>query len=67
MTPTHTHAIGFAKGKEKYIFLYDDKSRADMLIKFGQFAAHPELSFNWFDAAALSQKLRAEERTEATR
>jgi hypothetical protein len=29
-----------------------------MLRTFGRYASDPELSFSWYDAAVLSQKLR---------
>ncbi|MEQ8836814.1 MAG: hypothetical protein RID07_08420 [Lacipirellulaceae bacterium] len=46
------------KGKERYVFLYEDSQRAKTLRTLGRFASNPELSFNWYDAAVLSQKLR---------
>jgi hypothetical protein len=30
----------------------------------GRHASNPELSFSWYDAAVLSQKIRAEERAQ---
>lgn len=46
--------------KEKYIFLVEDspEQRQEALRTLGWFAANPDLSFNWWDAAKLSQKLR---------
>jgi hypothetical protein len=40
--------------------LYDDESRAETLRVLGRFASNPELSFTWYDAAVLSQKIRQE-------
>jgi len=54
------NVLALVKGAERYIFLYDDSQRAETLRVFGRFASNPELSFTWYDAAVLSQKLRQE-------
>ena len=56
------NVLALVKGKERYIFLYDDAHRAETLRMLGRHASNPELSFSWYDAAVLSQKIRAEER-----
>ena len=43
-------------------FLYDDANRAETLRTLGRYASNPELSFTWYDAAVLSQKIRQESR-----
>jgi hypothetical protein len=50
--------IAMAKGNEQYIFLYDDAGRADALRTLGRYAANPELSFTWYDAAVISQRIQ---------
>ena len=52
------NVVALVKGKERYIFLYDDTQRAETLRTLGRFASDPELSFSWYDAAVLSQKVR---------
>ena len=52
------NVLALVKGKERYIFLYDDAHRADTLRMLGRHASNPELSFSWYDAAVLSQKVR---------
>jgi hypothetical protein len=47
------------KEGERYLFLFDHESRAQILQIFGKFAASEELSFNWHDAAILRQKVNA--------
>jgi hypothetical protein len=47
------------------VFLYDDSSRAETLRMLGRYASNPELSFTWYDAAVLSQKIRQESRKAA--
>ena len=56
------NVLALIKGKERYIFLYDDSHRAEALRMLGRHASNPELSFSWYDAAVLSQKIRQEER-----
>lgn len=52
------NVLALVKGEERYVFLFDDASRAETLRVLGRFASNPELSFSWYDAAILSQKVR---------
>jgi len=52
------NVIALVKETERYIFLYDDESPSALLQTFGRYAGDPELSFSWYDAAVLSQKVR---------
>jgi hypothetical protein len=52
------NVLALVKGRERYIFLYEDHQRAEALRTLGRFASNPELSFTWYDAAVLSQKVR---------
>jgi hypothetical protein len=52
------NVLALVKGAERYVFLYDDASRSDALRVLGRFASNPDLSFTWYDAAVLSQKVR---------
>ncbi|MDA0659478.1 MAG: hypothetical protein O2931_09790 [Planctomycetota bacterium] len=52
------NVLALVKGQERYIFLYDDKNRSQALRVLGRYASNPELSFSWYDAAVLSQKIR---------
>jgi hypothetical protein len=61
------NVLALIKGKERYIFLYDDSQRAETLRMLGRHASNPELSFSWYDAAVLSQKIRQEERQQRSR
>lgn len=54
------NVLALVKGSERYVFLYDDSSRAETLRVLGRYASNPELSFTWYDAAVLSQKIRKE-------
>jgi hypothetical protein len=46
------------KGKETYVFCFDESQRAEVIRRIGSFAANPELSFDWYDAATLAQQIR---------
>ena len=59
------NVLALVKGSERYVFLYDDASRAEALRVLGRFASNPELSFTWYDAAVLSQKIRQESQRQA--
>lgn len=52
------NVLAMAKGEERYLFLFNDETRAETLRMLGRFASDPELSFTWHDAAVLSQKIR---------
>ncbi|QDU94319.1 hypothetical protein [Lignipirellula cremea] len=52
------NVLALVKGEERYVFLYDDSNRAETLRTLGRYASNPELSFTWYDAAVLSQKIR---------
>jgi hypothetical protein len=54
------NVVALVKGEERYVFLYDDAHRSEALRVLGRFASNPELSFTWYDAAVLSQKIRQE-------
>jgi hypothetical protein len=61
VTPMHSrdiNVIALVKGGERYVFLYDDDSRAEALRVLGRYASNPDLSFSWYDAAVLGQKVR---------
>ena len=52
------NVLALVKGEERYIFLYDDEHKSDALKTLGRCASNPELSFSWYDAAVLSQRIR---------
>ena len=52
------NVLALVKGTERYVFLYDNESRAETLRMLGRHASNPELSFTWHDAALLSHKVR---------
>jgi hypothetical protein len=52
------NVLALVKGEEQYIFLFDDSNRTETLRMLGRYAANPELSFSWYDAAVLSERIR---------
>lgn len=52
------NVLALVKNSERYVFLYDDDSLDSVLQTLGRYAADKELSFSWYDAAVLSQKVR---------
>ena len=63
------NVLALVLDKERYIFLFDDDHRAETLRVLGRFASNPDLSFTWYHAAVLSQKIRqtVEKKPECTR
>jgi len=51
--------IAILKGREKYTFIYTDDQAAAAINTLGRFASTPDLSFTWYDAAILAQRIRA--------
>lgn len=52
------NVLALIKKDERYVFLFDDDHRDETLRTLGRFATNPDLSFTWYDAAVLSQKIR---------
>ena len=56
------NVLALVKGKERYVFMYNDKNRAAVLESLARYASDPEMSFSWYDAAVLTQRIRSEQR-----
>jgi len=52
------NVLALVKNSERYVFLYDEESSSELLQTLGRYAADKSLSFTWYDAAVLSQKVR---------
>jgi len=52
------NVLALVKDSGRYVFMYDDESYASMMKTLGKYAADRSLSFTWYDAAVLSQKVR---------
>lgn len=51
--------MALVKDEERYLFLFNDETRAETLRTLGRYASDSALSFSWYDAAVMSQKVRA--------
>ncbi len=58
MNSQDINVLALVKGEERYIFLYNDENRVEMLRTLGRYAADPQLNFSWYDAAVMSKKVR---------
>jgi hypothetical protein len=54
------NVLALIKGTERYVFIFDDSSRSSLIDAFRNHAADPNLSFSWFDAAVLTEKVRSQ-------
>ncbi len=52
------NVLAMIKGDERYVFFYDEENRVETLRTLGRYAADPDLSFSWYDAAVMSKKIR---------
>lgn len=52
------NVLALVKGDERYLFLFNDENKGETLRTLGRYASNSELSFSWYDAAVLSQKVR---------
>jgi hypothetical protein len=59
--PDELNVLALVKGAERYIFVYDDDSRPELIDTIRDLAANPHLSLSWFDANVLTRKAREQE------
>ena len=52
------NVLALVKGPERFIFVYDDDSRPELLDAVRDAAADPRLSLSWFDAALLVERAK---------
>jgi hypothetical protein len=50
--------LALIKGKEQFIYVYDDFSQEHLLKAIREQAANPAVSLSWFDAEILTQRAR---------
>ena len=55
------NVLALTKGPERYLFLFKDENRTEVFHILARYASNPELSFTWYDAAVLSQKIRQDD------
>jgi hypothetical protein len=52
------NVLALFKGEERFIFVYDDESRAALIDELRHKAADPAVALSWFDAAVLTERVR---------
>lgn len=50
------NVLALFKGKDRYIFVYDDAGKDAVVDAVRHCAADPATNFNWFDAAVLTER-----------
>lgn len=57
------NVLALVKGNERFIFVYDDASRTQLIDSLRDQAADPNLNITWFDALVLTRKAREQAET----
>ena len=52
------NVLALMKGSERFVFVYDDDSRSDLIAAIRDKAADPDVTMNWFDAAVLTERAK---------
>ncbi len=60
------NVLALRKGTEHYLFMYDDESLHALIDSFRRYASDISLSFNWFDAAVMTEKGKTQQSQEPT-
>ena len=53
------NVLCLAKGCERYVILYHDTEQDKAVAVAAGYADNPDLSFTWYDAAVLANRIRA--------
>ena len=59
---TDTNVLALVKGRERYIFLYDDQSHEALYNIFDKYAKSPDMNFDNSDARSLRERVERRER-----
>jgi len=52
------NVLALIKGKDRFVFVYDDDSRESLIEHFRHQASNPKCGLSWFDAMVLTEKAR---------
>ena len=55
---TDLNVLALVKGAERFIFVYDDDSRAELMDAVRDAAADPRLALSWHDAVLLIDRAK---------
>ena len=56
--PHELSILALIRGKERFVYVYDDASREDLVEAIRAQAADPGVSLSWYDAAVLADRAR---------
>ena len=56
--PHELSVLALIRGRERYVYVYDDASRAELIEAIRAQAASPAVSLTWYDAAVLTERAR---------
>ena len=59
LDPADVVMVALVKGGERYILMFEPRNKDAAVDQIGRWAANKALAFNWYDAVALSKKVRA--------
>ena len=58
--------LALIRGKERFVFVYDDESLPELIEAFRVQASDPNVSLSWYDAAVLAERARQQVRDART-
>ena len=50
--------LALFRGNERFVYVYDDESREELVAAIRAQAASPAVSLSWYDAAVLTERAR---------
>jgi hypothetical protein len=50
--------LALIRGNERFVYVYDDESREELVEAIRAQAASPAVSLTWYDAAVLTERAR---------
>lgn len=59
------NVLALLKGNERFVYVYDDESRGNLVDVFRDQAADPQLSLSWLDVGVLVRKAREQAKAAA--
>jgi hypothetical protein len=63
---SEVNVLALVKGRERFVYVFDDDSRQEFIDAVRDHAADPRLSLSWFDASVLTRKAREQVRSTAS-
>lgn len=55
---SEVNVLALVKGRERFVYVYDDESQQELMDAFCDHAADPRLSLSWFDVSVLKRNAR---------